>query len=428
MSSRSVAFLVGVDTFSDSAFKPLRFCQNDVDGMARVLRNPEISGFEVIEVRNKRHDEVLKGLERTVAKLVAGDKLLFYFAGHGRRSPQSGRLYLVAADTESDAPLSTGILIDRVLDIIQESRCDNRALVLDCCYSGAVGERFRARGGDIATGFVALKNAGTYILTASTAIELAEERESAAGDGTSGNGIFTKYLIEALETGDASSGDSDEITIDAVYDYVQKRITSQQPQRFVIGGMGRFVIGRSVAGYWERRRGALLSQFQKWLVENIISHQQYVVAAAVFNVSWPTLNADQQGIGRRALDVLNGKLSVIEIRSDLDAAAARLAEEERQLKAEVEALRQRLEREREGEERRKKEEDRRREAEVGFAVAIGATSTTDGSSVLAQQKKTLKPLNELKLLVFKVAVSMQELTYLPGRVNGIWSLPPAAFD
>ena len=79
MSPRSVAFLVGVDQFSDTAFRPLRFCQNDVDGMARVLRNPEISGFEIIEVRNKRHNEVLKATpnnERIFWGWVAD-----YFAG-----------------------------------------------------------------------------------------------------------------------------------------------------------------------------------------------------------------------------------------------------------------------------------------------------------------------------------------------------------
>jgi hypothetical protein len=126
MSTRSVAFLVGVDTFGDSAFKPLRFCQNDVDGMARVLRDPEISGFEIIEIRNKRHDEVLEGLDRMASSLVPGDKLLFYFAGHGRRSTQSGRLYLVATNTKAEVLRATGIPIDSVLDIIRESRCDKR--------------------------------------------------------------------------------------------------------------------------------------------------------------------------------------------------------------------------------------------------------------------------------------------------------------
>jgi hypothetical protein len=147
---------------------------------------------------------------------------------------------------------------------------------------------------DIASGLgdLARQNAGTYILTASTAIQLAEERESDAGDGTSGNGIFTKYFMEALETGNASSGDSDEITIDAVHDYIQQRVTSQQPQRFVIGGMGRFVIGRSVVGHWERRRIALRTRFRELLDQNIISDRKYAAAAEIFGASWPTLSVD----------------------------------------------------------------------------------------------------------------------------------------
>jgi hypothetical protein len=120
------------------------------------------------------------------------------------------------------------------------------------------------RSGRTCIGDLARQNAGTYILTASTAIQLAEERESDAGDDTSGNGIFTKYFMEALETGNASSGDSDEITIDAVHDYIQQWVTSQQPQRFVLGGMGRFVIGRSVVGHWERPLPRSVGGLRAW--------------------------------------------------------------------------------------------------------------------------------------------------------------------
>jgi hypothetical protein len=314
MTHRSVAFLVSVDRFSDAAFTPLRFCQNDVDGMARVLRNTEIGGFEIVEVRNKRHDEVLESLERNVASLVPGDRLLFYFAGHGRRSPQSGRLYLVATNTKSDALRATGIPIDNALDIIRESRCDNRALVLDCCHSGAVGEGFRGVA-DLASGLndLARRNSGTSILTASTAIQLAAERESAANDGASGNGIFTKYFIEALENGAASSGDSDDITIDAVYDYIQQRVTvqaSQQPQRFVIGGAGRFVVGRSSAGLWERRRGELGKRCIELNHQNVISDDDYMAAAKIFRAPWAALTSDQKVSARVGLDMLDGKTSV----------------------------------------------------------------------------------------------------------------------
>ena len=322
MTSRSVAFLVGVDSFSDTAFTPLRFCQNDVDGMARVLRNAEISGFEIVEVRNKRHDEVLEGLERTVAGLVPGDRLLFYFAGHGRRSPQSGRLYLVATNTKSDALRATGIPIESALEIIRELRCDNRALVLDCCHSGAVGEGFR--GGDLASGLddLARRNSGTYILTASTAIQLAAEREAAANDGASGNGIFTKYFLEALETGAASSGDSDDITIDAVYDYIQQRVTvqaSQQPQRFVIGGAGRFVVGHSSAGLWGRRGGELGKRCVEFNHQNVISDDDFITAKKIFRAPWQTLTSDQKVSARMALDMLDGKTSVSQFFARLEA-------------------------------------------------------------------------------------------------------------
>jgi uncharacterized caspase-like protein len=314
MTKRSIAFLVGNDQFSDKAFPPLLFCQNDVAGMARVLCDQTISEFEVIEVVNKRHDEVLERLEKTVNSLSPGDKFLFYFAGHGRRSPQSGRLYLVATDTKSDALRATGIPIESALDVIRESRCDNRALVLDCCYSGAVGEGFR--GGDTASGLenLAEKNKGTYILTASTAIERAAEREGVDG-GASGNGIFTKYFIEALQMGTATAADSDEITIDAVHDYIQSRVAkdaAQQPQRFVIGGAGRYVIGHSSASRWERRRGELRQRLNELLYQNIISDEQHSVALAICRMSWQRLTLAQKESARIGIDALDSKIALTE--------------------------------------------------------------------------------------------------------------------
>jgi hypothetical protein len=318
MTAHDIAVLVGVDQFNDINFPPLHFCKNDVDGMARVLGDPEISGFEIIRLSNKRHDEVLETLERTVANLVPGDKFLFYFAGHGRRS-QFGRLYLVATDTKVDALRATGILVDNALDIIRESRCTHRALILDCCHSGAVGESFR--GGDVKSELdnLAQRNSGTYILTASTAIELAEERESAVGDGTTGNGIFTKYFIEALDTGNASSSGSEDVTLDAVYDYVHQRVSPQRPQRFIIGGIGSFVVGRSVAAHWERRRNDLKKRFGELHYANNISDDHYISVLKILRTSWSALQPDQKAIARMGLDVLDGKMSDLEFFSQLKA-------------------------------------------------------------------------------------------------------------
>ena len=187
-------------------------------------------------------------------------------------------------------------------------------MVLDCCHSGAIGQEFR--GGDVASGLSDLaKNTGTYILTASTAIQLAEERETVGTHGKSGNGIFTGYFIEALETGAIECCDSDDITIDAVYDYIQRRIpseASQQPQRFVIGGAGQFVVGRSSVAQWERRRPALIAKFRDLQHQNIISDEQYMAAVKVIRASWPSLTSAQRVVADAALKLLDGKLSVTE--------------------------------------------------------------------------------------------------------------------
>jgi hypothetical protein len=54
---------------------------------------------------------------------------------------------------------------------------------------------------------------GTYILSASTAIQLAEEREK------DGHGVFTKALIDCLREGGKES-----ITITDLYDYAFARL------------------------------------------------------------------------------------------------------------------------------------------------------------------------------------------------------------
>ncbi len=255
--TRSVAFLVGVDRFVDTSFQQLRFCQNDVSDMARVLSNREISDFETLVLRNEEHYSILTKLEKAVYQLGNSDKILFYFAGHGKRSRRSGLLYLVASNTNSDALNGTGIAVDTILRILRESNCRQRLMILDCCHSGAVGEIFR--GGEVGDSIATLaRSTGTYILTASTGIQTAAERESGLGD--SGNGVFTRFIVEGLETGEApTSSDGETITVAGLYDYVRTKVilnSTQEPQKYVLEGAGTFDIARSPAAKWDRRRSS----------------------------------------------------------------------------------------------------------------------------------------------------------------------------
>lgn len=327
--TKSVAFLVGNDRFSDPAFTPLQYCQNDVTGMERVLSNREICDFETITIRNKNRDEIITLLEETVADLTPNDKILFYYAGHGKRLPRSGKLHLIAADTKLAALNGTAVPMETVLQVMHESRCQQRVLILDCCHSGAVGAEFR--GGELSDclGDLALST-GTCILTASTAIQTAEERESADTTAGSGHGVFTRYFIDGLEKGEApTSSDGETITIDGVYDYVYNHLvlnSLQKPQRFLLDGTGAIEIGHSIAVKWDKRRNEVQNKFYQFLMENTISNEHLIDVLRLTGRKWSELVGIDRQASRKLLDVLDGRLSVAAFYAWL--AAERKSDEE----------------------------------------------------------------------------------------------------
>jgi hypothetical protein len=258
-------------------------------------------------VRNEEHYSILMKLEQAVYQLGSSDKVLFYFAGHGKRSRRSGLPYLVASNTISEALNATGIAVDTILRILRESNCRQRLLILDCCHSGAVGEIFR--GSDVGDSIATLaRSTGTYILTASTGIQTAAERETDVGDG--GSGVFTRFLVEGLETGEAqTSRDGEIITVDDLYDYVRAKViinSPQEPQKYVLDGAGTFNIARSPAAKWNHRRREALQRFASMLQENVISQDELAVVLDLTKRRWAELDSKERADCCRLLQVLDG--------------------------------------------------------------------------------------------------------------------------
>ncbi len=311
MPSRNLAILVGVGSFQDSAFKTLRFCHNDIDDLGRVLSNPDIAQFEVRKLHAPERDQILETLDKSASELKPEDKLIFYYAGHGKRSP-SGRLYLVAKDTKMDALRATGVPIDQVLEIMQESKSSQRVMILDCCHSGAVGGEFR---GDIADNLQELARArGTCILAASTGIQLAEERESANPDGR-GNGIFTRYLVEGLQGGMAA-GDAEVITVDGLYDYAFNRVvttSTQTPMKWIIGGVGNIVIGKSTSSGWQNQKKAIQEEFRNLHTNRLISGAYLDGVLQITSKDWGRLKPDERSFGNRLQLFSRKEITLIEL-------------------------------------------------------------------------------------------------------------------
>lgn len=75
----------------------------------------------------------LKGL---IKQLFSGDceTALLYFSGHGLLHDVGG--YIVTPDFKLN---DKGISMDEILSIANESKAQNRVIILDCCHSGAMG-------------------------------------------------------------------------------------------------------------------------------------------------------------------------------------------------------------------------------------------------------------------------------------------------
>jgi uncharacterized caspase-like protein len=179
---------------------------------------------------------------------VSDDSLLLYYSGHGIND--RGRLYLATSGTDYDQPRGRSLAAKDVRDFMGECRAGRHIVVLDCCHSGAFVEGAKAGGAApaVTPDTFASDGAGTYVLTASDAMQFAyDSGELRSGDG-SGTSRFTSWLVEGLADGKAAP-DEDEITIDALYDYVCGRARSERsrstPQRFIHGGVGNPVIGRN---------------------------------------------------------------------------------------------------------------------------------------------------------------------------------------
>jgi hypothetical protein len=254
---RKIAFLVANDTFpEDPSIPPLHFTQNDAQALKEVLGDPETCGFETRIYLNETSRKVLADLERVSGELDPSDTVLFYYAGHGRVR-RDNQLYLHTMDTVTETLGATSIRVRDVMTFLQESFARRRIIILDCCQSGAIGREIGTfRGGDAEATLRSLADSfGCYILTASTAIQQAEEREK------DGHGIFTKALIDCLRDPKKES-----ITVSDLFAFASARLKiagSQTPKQWALDVEGSPI----EIGNFRRR----LTQLRQQEIEQLIS-------------------------------------------------------------------------------------------------------------------------------------------------------------
>ncbi|MDD3085360.1 MAG: caspase family protein [Candidatus ainarchaeum sp.] len=150
------------------------------------------------------------------------DTVLFYFSGHGFDNDLDGSI--VTFDATNTEP---GIRMTDILKYINQSKINNKIIILDCCYSGKFGNP-----GII--GDCSILPEGTTILTASGKKQTAFE--------INGHGVFTNLLIEALKGG--ASDILGRVTPGSVYSYIDQALSNWEQRPIFKTNVSRFVVLR----------------------------------------------------------------------------------------------------------------------------------------------------------------------------------------
>lgn len=217
------ALVVGIDNYPSC---PLYGCCNDSEAIKDLLINHE-NGNPNFAVWKKDNVMTKGELRMLIEKCFEGDAdvALFYYSGHGHIDSVGG--YLVTPDfSEYDY----GVSLQDVLTIANNSKCKERIIILDSCYSGFMGSI------NTTEQDTAVIKEGVTIMTAS--------RNSQTSMEVNGHGVFTTLLMEALKGGAADV--TGHISIAGVYAFIDKALGPWEQRPIFKTNVTRFTSLREV--------------------------------------------------------------------------------------------------------------------------------------------------------------------------------------
>lgn len=196
------ALLIGINNYPQG--NQLMGCLEDINCVEEVLAR---NGDNSINFNVKTMPDVQNSREGMAAikSLFHGDGecALFYFSGHGYLNNVGGEI--VFPDDIIREGCYTGIKLNDILNIANNSKIRNKIIVLDCCHSGSIGNSYSQYE-------CCHIGSGVSILTACREDEFAME--------CGGHGLFTEQFCNALRGGAADFCGN--ITIGGIYAYIDR--------------------------------------------------------------------------------------------------------------------------------------------------------------------------------------------------------------
>lgn len=198
------ALCVGIDRYSS----PLIGCVNDATALGDILAKHDDNSpnFEIrsmlAPIGGPADAVTLPKLRKGLDHLFEhpADAALFFFSGHGTENNLGG--FLVTQDATQYAE---GLPMQELIDRANQSRVGEIVLMLDCCFSGNLGNP------PALDNVKSLLREGVSILTSS--------RGNQVSVVSGGQSLFTSLVLDALDGGAADVLGN--VTASSIYGYVQ---------------------------------------------------------------------------------------------------------------------------------------------------------------------------------------------------------------
>lgn len=225
---------IGIDNYISPEISNLKFACKDAKAIFDVLVNKNFGEFEKnnsILLLNPSKLEIEGVLEEAIVKLDSDDTFLVFFAGHGKLS-HDYNLFLCPSDAQPNKLMSTCVSISLLNTLFEWSQCIRNIILLDCCYSGAIGHSFRFRGNDSPNkSLESMSGRGKIIISGSGAWEQTKEIDELS------HGLFTYHLLDGIQTGLGDIDGDGLISCTDIFKYTYTKVTETSKQEPTLWGL-----------------------------------------------------------------------------------------------------------------------------------------------------------------------------------------------
>jgi ubiquinone/menaquinone biosynthesis C-methylase UbiE len=226
-----IAVLIGncaYPNFCEDELPSLTTPLNDVQGLRKTLIDPARGRFTRVDVMPDAESQEIRDRIECLIKSASspGTLGLIFYSGHGLLDSDD-RLHLTAKDSRPETWNRT-IPVSDIAKWIRLHSPQQLVILLDCCYSGAglrdmevkgpAGSSARHLSRSVSDNLDQLKAKGVVMITATTPIQ------PARGDKAKGFGIFTKHILDGLDTVSARRGKKTTVTVRDLYSYVCRKM------------------------------------------------------------------------------------------------------------------------------------------------------------------------------------------------------------